>query len=200
MLNYDNIVFRVLSKISDCICLSLLFWVSCIPIFTIGTACSALYYTAQKVIKKDEGTLWKSYWKFFRENLKQGFILWLIVLIVYVILLGDIVAMRAFADTSAFAGFGNVFFMIMLFFAVMWSNYIFAYLAKFENKTKDILKNTLLLVFYMLPKTLLLAVFLAVCVLTVCVVPMLIVIIPTVYILIEGIIMEKVFDRLIKAE
>lgn len=43
LFNPDSGIMRSLSKFTDCICLSLLFFVSCIPIVTIGTASTALY-------------------------------------------------------------------------------------------------------------------------------------------------------------
>ena len=53
LFNPDSGIMRSLSKFTDCICLSLLFFVSCIPIVTIGTASTALYYTVHKVLRHD---------------------------------------------------------------------------------------------------------------------------------------------------
>ena len=197
MFNYDNIIFRLLSKIADCVCLSMIFIVSCIPIITIGTAWSALYYTTQKVIKREEGYLWKEYWKFFRENLKQGIVLWLIALAVCVILLGDIAIIRNITNAGKIVEFGNVFFAITFIFVILWFNYIFAYLAKFHDKNKKILKNAFILGISELPKTILLAVVLVICCLLVYLMPLLFLFIPVIYAFIAGWIMESIFKKII---
>ena len=197
MFNYDNIIFRMLSKIVDCVCLSLFFLVSCIPIITIGTAWSALYYTTQKVIKREEGYLRKEYWKIFKENLKQGIVLWLIALAVCVILLGDITIIRNLINVDKIVEFGNVFFAITFIFAILWINYIFVYFAKFHDKNIKILKNTLIIGISELPKTLLLAGVLIICWLLVYLIPLFLLVIPVIYTLLAGCIMERIFNKLI---
>lgn len=197
MFTYDNIIFRVLSKIADIVCLNLIFLVSCIPIITIGTAWSALYYTTQKVIRREEGYLWKEYWSFFKENFRQGIILWLIALTGCAILLGDIAIIRNITDTGEIAGFVNAFFVFVFIFVILWINYIFVYLAKFHDTNKKILKNTLILEISKLPKTLLLAVVWLICGLVVYLNPMFILLIPTICSFLVGCIMESIYNKFI---
>ena len=49
--NVDGGIMKALGKVTDIICLSLLFFVCSIPVFTMGTAGTALYYTVNKVIR-----------------------------------------------------------------------------------------------------------------------------------------------------
>lgn len=50
-------VFSGLIKLFDCICLSVLWFVCCLPVITIGVSCTALYTTVYKYIRREEGTL-----------------------------------------------------------------------------------------------------------------------------------------------
>lgn len=46
--NWDNIVFQMLGKLVDCVWVSILWVICCIPVFTIGASTTALYYTVHK--------------------------------------------------------------------------------------------------------------------------------------------------------
>ena len=69
----------VMSKIFDVLMLGVL-WVICsLPLFTVGASCSALYYAIVRSVKEDKGYASKMFFRSFRQNLKQGIILWLII-------------------------------------------------------------------------------------------------------------------------
>ena len=75
----DNVITRALSKICDMICLNVL-WVICsIPIVTIGASTTALYTVMLKMVRNEEGYIFRGFFKAFKENFKQSTIIWLIV-------------------------------------------------------------------------------------------------------------------------
>ena len=47
--NIDNKFFRALNKLVDMVILSFCWIISCIPVFTIGAASTALYDTSRRV-------------------------------------------------------------------------------------------------------------------------------------------------------
>lgn len=53
--NYDNKFFRAVNKLADLVILSFCWLISCIPIFTIGAASSALYSAVHKSIRRGKG-------------------------------------------------------------------------------------------------------------------------------------------------
>ena len=55
---YEGSFITVTEKIFDIMFLSILWFLSCIPLLTIGAAVTALYYTVQKA-KKNEGYLYR---------------------------------------------------------------------------------------------------------------------------------------------
>ena len=57
-----------MGKVADMIILNLLTLVLSIPIVTFGAAYTAKYYVSMKIVRGDEGTLFKPYFKAFKEN------------------------------------------------------------------------------------------------------------------------------------
>ena len=51
---YEGSFITVTEKIFDIMFLSILWFLSCIPLLTIGAAVTALYYTVQKAKKNEE--------------------------------------------------------------------------------------------------------------------------------------------------
>lgn len=88
--NIDNKFFRALNKLVDMVILSFCWIISCIPVFTIGAASTALYDTSRRVIHHDEGYVWRGYWHAFKVNFKQATKAWLVQLIILIVLLEDI--------------------------------------------------------------------------------------------------------------
>ena len=70
--NIENPVMRYIIRIFDCMCLSILWFLCCLPVLTAGAATTALYETVYRYIRKDEGTLLKIFFGAFRENWKRS--------------------------------------------------------------------------------------------------------------------------------
>ena len=72
---YDGKYVKVIDKIFNTIVLSLFWLIGCLPIITIGVSTTAMYYTAVKVIKNEEGYVLEQFLKSYRRNLKDGILL-----------------------------------------------------------------------------------------------------------------------------
>ena len=62
----DNVVTRALTKICDMICLNIVWLICCIPIVTIGASTAALYSVMLKMVKNEEGYIFRSFFKAFK--------------------------------------------------------------------------------------------------------------------------------------
>ncbi|MFP3154383.1 YesL family protein [Lachnospiraceae bacterium ZAX-1] len=198
--NLDNGIFRGLNKLVDCICLSLLFIVSCIPIFTIGAAYTALYYTVHKVIRNDRGYVWKTYAGAFKSNFKQATFMWLVMLFFGLVLYVDTRILISMANAGQAIGKVYVLFPLLIVFEILWALYIFPYTARFENTKKYIMKNAGLMAILHLPKTFLSLILAVATGLVVFIVPLSLVIVPTLFAWIESMIMESVFRKYMTEE
>ncbi|MFB3160157.1 DUF624 domain-containing protein [Neobacillus sp. 179-J 1A1 HS] len=154
----DGRFFRFVTKVSNLILLNILWIIFSIPIITVGAATSAVYYVTIKMVKNEEGYIIKSFCSAFRENLKQGIILELVLLTSGVILVGDI---RYFLFMSNTVGYiFAAIFSIGLTIYVLALIYVFPLVAKYNNTLSGTLKNAVIMSFKHLPSSISLAVLL----------------------------------------
>lgn len=82
LFDYQNPVWRFMGRVADLFFLTLLWVVGSLPVITIGASTTALYYVALKMVKNQEGYLWKSYWHSYRENLGIATGVWCVMLVI----------------------------------------------------------------------------------------------------------------------
>lgn len=160
--NYNNKLFSAFDKVINIFCLSLIWFMACIPVFTIGASCTALYYAVNKVIRHGRGYIWKEFWSSFRSNFKQATVIWLIFLLIGLVMGADWFIMFQFMKAGAAWGKAFVIFVVMLVFEIAIWLYVYPNIARFENTNKAIVKNAALMSFAHLPKTILMLVILLV--------------------------------------
>lgn len=138
LFNIDNPVWRFIGKIVDACFLSVVYLIFCIPIFTIGSATTALYYVCLKMVKDTEGYLVKDFVKAFYENFKQSTIIWLILLAFGLVLGIDLLYFKNVLTKTGFFMY-YLILILFLFYFIMYT-YIFALSAQFKNTTKNMFK------------------------------------------------------------
>lgn len=198
--NLDNPFFRGISKIIDCVWLSLLWFMCCIPVVTIGAATTALYYTVNKSIRNDRGYASSEYFSAFKSNFKQSTVVWLVFLAIYALLGVDYFVMKAYAEAGAEIGKIYTAFLVFGVIITMWGFYVFPYIARFENTTKNVLKNTLFIAISNIHWTITIAVlFVAMWVGIYLFMPIALVM-PVLYQLLKNIAIEHVFKKYMTPE
>ena len=75
----DSKFMQTMSRLADLVVLNLLFLVSCVPLFTIGAASTAMYTVCFQLGTEKESGIFRTYFRSFRENFKQSTILFLIL-------------------------------------------------------------------------------------------------------------------------
>lgn len=81
LFNPENPIWRFVGNLADFCLLSILWYLSCIPIITAGCGTTALYYVTLKMASNQEGYTFAGWWKSFRLNFKQGTVIGLIFLV-----------------------------------------------------------------------------------------------------------------------
>lgn len=155
----DSPVMRFLNRVADLLILNILMMICCIPVITVGAAFTAMHYVILKMIRGEEGYLIKGFFKSFAQNFKQATLIWLLMLLVIGIYIGD----------SLIFSYSGIAFpkpLVITVIAVgvvmlMVAMYIFPLLARFDNTVRNTIRNAALLSFANLPKTLLMALFYA---------------------------------------
>lgn len=152
----DNGLFRALSRLADLMILNICFIVCCIPIFTIGAAATSLYYVTLKMADDEEGYIFRSFLKSFRENFKQATVIWLIALAAGAILVVDFLILRNASDSVSTVMKVLIAALALLYAMVVL--YVFPILSKFENSVKATIRNAFIIAVADLPRTILMLV------------------------------------------
>lgn len=199
-LNLDNKFFQGVGKVVDCIWLSILWLIFSIPVITSGAATTALYYTVNKVVRNGRGYIWQEFWSSFKSNLKQSTLIWFIVTIIYAVLGFDLYVMYQMAKAGDKLGSFYMVFVVLIALVTMWVFYLFPYLARFVNTTKQILKNSAYMAIFNLPWTIVLFVLFLAVVMGLIYMPPIIMVVPAVYTLLKNLILEKIFKKYMSPE
>ena len=136
----DGPVMRLLIKFFDCICVSILWLLSSLPIVTMGAASVALYTAVYKYLRRDEGHLWSTFWGAFKRDLRRSTLVWLAALAVQALLVVDALVFRTLKlDGSPI---GDIYWVVLVLIciAVTWTAYLSAYAARFDGGAKDVLR------------------------------------------------------------
>lgn len=198
--NYDNKFSQGMNKLVNIFFISVLWLVWCVPIVTVGASTTAMYYTVNKVLRHNRSYVFKEFWSAFKSNFKQSTILWLILLAVGALMSVDAYIMKAFYEAGSEIGKMYVVFYILILFEIIYSIYIFANLARFENTNKQILKNAAIMSIAHLPWSLLMLALLALVVFLDLLLPPLIIVLPAVYMWLCNLILEKIFRKYMSDE
>jgi len=141
----DNFVIQFITKIVYSVYLNILWFICCIPVFTVGASTTALFYVTLKMVKNEEGNITKAFFRSFRENFKQGTGIWLILLGIGVILGIDGYVFYHMRFENAFWTIGTALFIVALIAYAMILMYIFPLLSRFDNSVKAMFKNALII-------------------------------------------------------
>lgn len=198
--NYDGIVIQTLNKVADCICLSVLWLITSLPLITAGAATTALYYCINKCIRHNEGHIWREYWRAFRSNFKQATVLWLILSLIYGLLGASCYSAYLLCTEGALPKEMFYFLVIVIAVITVWADLIFPYLARFQNTNKMILKNCFGIVLMNLPVALLQFIFLLLAFVAVTMFPLAILCAPGVYMVLSCYRLEPVFMKYMTPE
>ncbi len=146
----DNKFFSFMSLVGDIILLNVLFIITSIPIITVGVSLTALYASLKKRIRGHESYAARDYFKYWKENARNGLIIWCVLLpfLLAMVVFTSYIANNLENLPAVCAYF--LLFLILLFILT----YAFPLQATFINTPPRILLNSLLTALSHLPYTL----------------------------------------------
>ena len=143
LFNLEGPLMQLITKIVYSVYLNILWFICCIPIVTVGASTTALFYVTLKISKNEEGNITKAFFRSFKENLKQGTIIWMILLAIGIILGVDGYILYHMRFENVFWTLCTAFFLIATAIYGVVLMYIFPLLARFDNTTGAMFKNAL---------------------------------------------------------
>lgn len=159
LFDLDSPIMQFISRFCDIVILNIVFLITCIPIFTIGAANTALYDVVFRMDTNREGKLFATYFRPFRENFRQSTVLWLILLLFGVATYLNMTRFSVLGEYAWLLGYGLFLVsMVVLLLEVFIFSYSFPLLSRFRNSTRQTALNALLLAIGNLPRTLIVTV------------------------------------------
>lgn len=154
LLRPDSGLMITMSQLTDTIFLSLFWILGCFPVVTIGTACAALYDGAFRGFRQGEKHSWQRFWRVYRDNWKAGLVPTVLFLILLSLLIKGLIQVwnAAVMGRTSWMLFSAAAFLGILALGIL--SLLFPLLSRFENSLGMLLKNTVLLGFAYLPRTL----------------------------------------------
>ena len=137
-----NPIIKALERFGDLFALNLTFILSCIPVITIGASVTALFTMTNKMVRNEDGTMWKGFWKAFGQNFKVGTKVWAVILAY----LGVVYAEYAYMIQSA--GQTTNFMVVLIGFEMVFLSFLLPFLfpiiARYENTIINYIKLSLI--------------------------------------------------------
>ena len=155
-INLDSPVIVFLTTVADFMILNILFILCCAPVITIGPAVSALYTITMREARHEGGYIFKPFFKAFKNNFKQAFLLSILYLIIGAIF---VFGVKFWIEKPEFSTVNQVILVITGVFAVIFIFslfYVFALIARFDNTIFKTAKNAVILAVFNLRETILL--------------------------------------------
>ena len=149
----DNVIVRALNKICDMVCLNVLWLVCCIPVITIGASTTALYTIMLKMVKNEEGYIFRGFFKAFKSNFKQSTIIWIILFLLGIVYWIDYRVAGVLPRTAGFIM--RSLFLLVGFVLLSVMTYAFPLTARYENSIRATFRNALILTVGKLPYSIL---------------------------------------------
>ena len=149
----DNPVMSALGTAADLLILNLLTLLCCLPVVTAGAALTALNDLCIHLVRREEGSIVKGYFRSFRLNFKKGTLLGLLFLLAAALLYVDYLAALTYIPVM------NVGIVALGLIVLALALYAFALLSRYENGLWATLKNAAALAVGFFPRTLMMLVF-----------------------------------------
>lgn len=148
-------VWAMLGRMADLAILSVLWTVCSIPIITMGAASAALMRCVLNMSTGQGNWRSRHFFRYFRRNLRNGTLLWLVFLLAAAVFIFDLVVLSA--SGSPAAGIQRIIAVIGMIIWMITGVWAFAMTSEFENGVFQTIKNAFYLGISWLPRTLLMS-------------------------------------------
>ncbi len=152
----DNVIIRILNKLTDLLVLNILFLVCSLPIFTLGASLTAMYTVSLRSVRYGDGYVVQTFFKAFKRNFKQSTAAWLVILAVLLLLFFDLRFWGGMSEVMP--EYSRIFTIlsygigILLWIIVSW---LFPVMAKMDDVLLTHVKNAAKMAFgFFVPYTL----------------------------------------------
>lgn len=138
---YDGFFAQAARYLGRLLLLNFCFLLCCIPVFTIGAACAALYSVSFRQADEDSAVL--DFFRAFKSNFRQATLIFLIFLAI-----GGVLGVSLYFLLSYEIPAGGVFRVLVLLLLVLCCSaraFVFPLQARYHNSVRQTVKNAFVL-------------------------------------------------------
>lgn len=191
----DGPITTFLTKLCDLFIVSLFWLIGCIPIITIGTSTASLYYAVVKVIRKDTGYLYKEFLHAYKDNLKTGIIVTVIMeVLILLVFYNRYVTQGMEGDLGVGLNYFYIFLLVLMACMIL---YLCPVMSRFSVRIRDLFKMSFFMMIRHFPTTLVTAVLLVGSYILCVAAPAFLIVIPGAVCLLDSLLMERVLLKYI---
>lgn len=144
LFDLDSPVMQKLSLLMDLLFLNFLWLICSLPVVTIGASTTALHAVVQKYVSNEDSGIVKPFFRAFCKNFRQSTMLWIPVLLLIAVLVMDLLYL--FIAGSGAQSWLWIPFVAVCVVTMVLITYGFPLIARYENDTATVIRNSFLLV------------------------------------------------------
>ncbi|ATG53598.1 hypothetical protein CFK41_01505 [Brachybacterium ginsengisoli] len=135
----DSPLQRILGRVADVMILNLLFFVTSLPLITLGASLTALSRTALEMVDDRQDSVPGTYLRAFRQNLRQATILLGIAVAAVAVLLAWLLVVSALDVSPLLVGLAYAVIAVVALRLLVILCFLFPYQATFEGGTREVI-------------------------------------------------------------
>lgn len=156
LFDLENPVMRFLSDLFDLVVLNIITVLLCIPVVTAVPALTAMHYMALKIARGEQSYIIKPYFKSFKDNLKQSFLIGLGFIAAGLVMYMDWRVI--WGAEGLFPSWVRIVFTAAAAIVIMLMLWVIPLQSHFENPIRATLRNSVLMSIGNFPRTLLMVI------------------------------------------
>lgn len=143
-----------LDKVGQLILLSICWILGCLPVVTVGTSTTALYYAVMKSIRRDRGYSLGEFWRSYKANLGRGILATAPMLLIAAVLCLNVWILYNAEEQNSTLLVGCVLCLALM--GCTWI-YVCPVLSRFTMRVRDVWKLSFVMALRFIPFTLAIA-------------------------------------------
>ena len=144
----DSPLMKLLTLITNLLCLNVIWLISCIPIVTAGAATTAMYYVVFQYINKKDDAVLKPFFHSFKENFRLVTPVWIMNLLIHGVFVAEFFYISRGAENWL-----KIAVVVLLFIYVGASSYLYPLFARFQTTAGNAIRNSFALSVRHFPST-----------------------------------------------
>ncbi|MGL5675308.1 MAG: YesL family protein [Cellulosilyticaceae bacterium] len=193
----DGPVYKAGVELSDALILTVIWFIGCLPIITIGTSTSALFYIYGKKARDEDAYIWRDFWKSYRQNFVQSIPITLILGVMWASTVAYRILIEGYEGGAPILLTGLA--LLMTVEVMILTIYVLAVLSRFHMKVMNMFLTAFVLAHRHIISTALIIVGVVLLQYASLVIPFTIMIMPVFVAAVASVPIQKIFTKHIQA-